>query len=80
MANNKDKAFKVGEMVEAIGLVGASHLNGKWGWIARDINSSGRLAVYFDDDDLPKLSHLFRLGKMILVVYSCLQMERVRQF
>jgi hypothetical protein len=57
MVNNKDKAFKVGDLVEAIGLVGASHLNGKWGWITRNINSSGRLAVRFDDyaDDEPKL-------------------------
>jgi hypothetical protein len=66
MVNNK--AFKVGDMVEAIGLVGASHLNGRWGFIVKSTarNSSGRLAVRFDDDDKPKLIKLSNLKEPIV--------------
>jgi hypothetical protein len=71
MANNK--AFEVGDMVEAIGLVGASHLNGQWGWIVESTtarNASGRLAVRFDDDDKPKLIKLSNLQKPIIPAWK----------
>jgi hypothetical protein len=72
MVNNKDKAFEVGDLVEAIGLVGASHLNGKWGWIARELNSSGRLAVRFDDEDdnKPKLIKRSNLQQPIIPAWK----------
>jgi hypothetical protein len=73
MVNNK--AFEVGDLVEAIGLVGASHLNGRWGWVVRkssvsEINSPGRLPVRFDDDDLPKLIKLSNLQEPIIPAWK----------
>jgi hypothetical protein len=71
MANNK--AFKVGDLVEAIGLVGASHLNGQWGWIVKSAaarNSPGRLAVRFDDEDTPKLIQLSNLQEPFIPAWK----------
>jgi hypothetical protein len=70
MVNNK--AFEVGDLVEAIGLVGASHLNGRLGWIVKNTahDSSGRLAVRFDDDDRPKLIKLSNLQEAIVPAWK----------
>lgn len=44
----------VGDLVEAFGLVGASHLNGQYGWVEEPMNAQGRVAVKFFNEDTTK--------------------------
>lgn len=61
-----DDDLRVGDLVSAFGLVGASHLNGKWGVIQRAANAQGRLAIEFLGDEVVKLVKQSNLKRIVL--------------
>ena len=60
--------IKVGDTVQAKGLVGAAHLNGRSGRVIQNPDeSSSRLAVLFEGDDDPSDAKLLKPDNLVVL-------------